>query len=167
MKRFALAGIGLLLGLATMAQAAYRDELTKHWKTSRDFTIAVAEAMPEDGYGFKPNPEEMSYGELMAHIAQANANAFARVTGGKAPVTKPDKMDKASVVKYLTDSFDYCLKTLGSLTDAQLDAMTGPEGRQLSGREVIWSYFTHTAHHRGQAEVYLRVKNIKPPQYRF
>jgi uncharacterized damage-inducible protein DinB len=27
--------------------------------------------------------------------------------------------------------------------------------------------FTHTAHTRGQAEVYLRVKGIKPPDYRF
>ena len=26
---------------------------------------------------------------------------------------------------------------------------------------------THTAHHRGQAEVYLRVKGIKPPAYTF
>jgi len=28
-------------------------------------------------------------------------------------------------------------------------------------------YFTHTAHHRAQAEVYLRVKGIKPPDYQF
>jgi uncharacterized damage-inducible protein DinB len=38
---------------------------------------------------------------------------------------------------------------------------------QILRRERLWSYFTHTAHHRGQAEVYPRVKNIKPPPYRF
>jgi uncharacterized damage-inducible protein DinB len=45
--------------------------------------------------------------------------------------------------------------------------MTGPDGHQMSGRERLWAYFTHTAHHRGQAEVYLRVNGIKPPDYRF
>jgi uncharacterized damage-inducible protein DinB len=37
----------------------------------------------------------------------------------------------------------------------------------MSGRERLWAYFTHTAHHRGQAEVYLRVNGIKPPDYQF
>ena len=32
---------------------------------------------------------------------------------------------------------------------------------------VLSSAFMDTAHHRGQAEVYLRVKNIKPPRYVF
>ena len=42
-----------------------------------------------------------------------------------------------------------------------------PEGRQATGIEVLCWAFTDTAHHRGQAEVYLRVKNIKPPKYVF
>jgi len=41
------------------------------------------------------------------------------------------------------------------------------EGRQATGIEVLCWAFTDTAHHRGQAEVYLRVKNIKPPRYVF
>jgi uncharacterized damage-inducible protein DinB len=49
----------------------------------------------------------------------------------------------------------------------QLDKIVGPPARNLTGYEWLWSYFTHTAHHRGQAEVYLRVKGIKPPTYVF
>jgi uncharacterized damage-inducible protein DinB len=30
---------------------------------------------------------------------------------------------------------------------------------------MVVAYFTHTAHHRAQAEVYLRVKGIQPPNY--
>jgi len=41
------------------------------------------------------------------------------------------------------------------------------DGRQASGLEILWWVFTDIAHHRGQAEVYLRVKNITPPHYRF
>ena len=36
-----------------------------------------------------------------------------------------------------------------------------------SKRELVLGMFTHTAHHRGQAEVYLRANGIKPPAYRF
>lgn len=148
-------------------QGNYLKELAKHWATSKQFTLDVANAMPAEHYGFKPNPEEMSYGELMVHIGQANAGRFAAIAGEKLPLTKPDKIDKDSAVKYLTESFDYCLKVLGNMKDADLEKMIGPEGRQMTAREVMWSYFTHTAHHRGQAEVYLRLKDIKPPAYRF
>ena len=48
------------------------------------------------------------------------------------------------------------------MTLEQLDKIVGPPARNLTGYEWLWSYFTHTAHHRGQAEVYLRVKGISP-----
>lgn len=169
MKKTALLTFGLACALPLMAaHNKWHEEAARHWQTSKEFTLAVANLMPAESYDFKPNPEEMGFGELMVHIAQANANNFAIVAETKSPLTKPTTMDKESVMKYLTDSFDFCLKTLDGLTDQQLDKMTGKEGPgQLSGRERLWSYFTHTAHHRGQAEVYLRVKNIKPPAYRF
>ena len=149
--------------------------MNKHWAVSRDFTLAVADAMPADQYGFRPNAEEMSFGQLMVHIAVANNAAFATVAGEKPPALPESlakwrdtpNIDKATAIKFMTDSFDYCLKKMSSLDTSVLEAESGPEGRKLIGYERIWSYFTHTAHHRGQAEVYLRVKNIKPPAYKF
>jgi len=146
----------------------------KHWQTSKEFTLAVAEAMPAADYNFKPNDEEMSFGKVMAHIALANNRAFATVSGLKAPET-PEKIaaaykdpkggvfDKESTIQFLRDSFDFCTKALAETTPEKFDATTGG----MTGRERLWAYFTHTAHHRGQAEVYLRMKNIKPPDYRF
>lgn len=149
----------------------------RHWQTSKEFTLAVAEAMPAADYNFKPNEEEMSFGKLMAHIAMANNNAFALVSGTKAPAA-PEKIvaaykdpkgvfEKDATIQFLRDSFDFCTKALDDVNAEKLDAMTGPAGREMTGRERLWAYFTHTAHHRGQAEVYLRVKNVKPPGYRF
>ena len=40
-----------------------------------------------------------------------------------------------------------------------------PDGR-LSGREVLLAMYIHVAHHRGQAETYLRNLGIRPPSYR-
>jgi uncharacterized damage-inducible protein DinB len=53
------------------------------------------------------------------------------------------------------------------MTSEKLDAQAGPENRRMTGFEWLWAYFTHTAHHRGQLEVYLRLKGIKPPDYEF
>ena len=56
----------------------------KHWQTSKDFTLAVAQAMPAADYNFKPNEEEMSFGKVITHIAINNVRAFAQVSGVKA-----------------------------------------------------------------------------------
>jgi hypothetical protein len=41
-----------------------------------------------------------------------------------------------------------------------------PDGR-LNGRELMLALYVHVAHRRGQQEVYLRIKGIKPPPYVF
>ena len=139
----------------------------KHWHVSKDFTLAVAETMPADSYDFKPNPQEMTFGELMIHIAQSNSEAFARVAATK-ELEPPSGKDKQTAIKFLADSFDKCAKDFAATTPEQLNKMFDiPDGGQATGLEVLWWAFTDTAHHRGQAEVYLRVKKITPPHYRF
>jgi|SRR5579864_5884311 len=167
----------LALALPAFAQTTVKDALVKHWKTSGEFTAAVANAMPADGYTFRPNPEEMSFGQLMAHIASVNLNACANASGMTKPALPPKiaewakdrkvEVDKEAAVQFLHDSFDFCNQAVASMTPERMDTVVGPPARNLTGYEWLWAYFTHTAHHRGQAEVYLRVKGIKPPDYKF
>jgi hypothetical protein len=168
--------LALVLALPAMAQTTLHDTLVKHWKTTEDFTIAVAQKMPADGYSFKPVPEELSFGQLMAQIAIANLNACKLASGMPGPAA-PEKLsaalkdekvnvDKESAVQFLTDTFEFCNKAVASMTPEKMDAVVGTS-RKMTGYEWLWSYFTHTAHHRGQAEVYLRVKGIVPPTYVF
>lgn len=168
----------LAIAIPAVAQSNQKDVLAKHWKTSGEFTIAVANAMPADGYTFRPTPEEMSFGELMAHIAVADRGACG-VASGLTPPALPDKIqawskdsgkvevDKATAVQYLTDTFAFCSKAIAEMPASRMDTVVGTPSRNLTGIEWLWSYFTHTAHHRGQAEVYLRLKGIKPPDYEF
>lgn len=168
----------LALAVPALAQTGVKEALAKHWKTSGEFTIAVANLMPGDSYGFRPNPEQMSFGQLMAHIAGVNLNACANASGLTRPELPPKiaewakdtqkiEVDKETAIAFLGDSFDFCNKAVAAMTPTRLDAIVGPPARNLTGFEWLWGYFTHTAHHRGQAEVYLRVKGIKPPEYRF
>ena len=59
-----------LIPLNAQAQAAA--EYARHFDALSRLSVAVAEAMPADQYGFKPHPESMNFGELMAHIATTN-----------------------------------------------------------------------------------------------
>jgi uncharacterized damage-inducible protein DinB len=77
------------------------------------------------------------------------------------------EIDKDTAIQFLTDSFDFCNTAVASMTPEKLDATVGPENRKMTGFEWLWAYFTHTSHHRGQLEVYLRMKGIKPPDYAF
>ena len=159
------------------AQTSLKDELIKHYKTSAEFTIAVANAMPAENYGFRPNPNEMSYGELMAHIGAyvflgCQAASGIRVPEFPAKITEwakaQDKVeiDKATALPFLAGAFAFCNKAIESMTPESLEKRPANAGN-LTGFEWLWQYFTHTAHHRGQAEVYLRLKGIKPPEYVF
>ena len=163
------------LALPALAQSTLHDALVKHWKATADFTMAVANAMPAADYGFKPVPAEMSFSAVLVQVAGANLNACSLASGMPRPTipanimeaVKTEKdLDKETVVKFLGDSFDFCNKAVASMTPEKLDAVVGTT-RKMTGFEWLWSYFTHTAHHRGQLEVYLRVKGIKPPDYTF
>jgi len=167
----------VLLATPAFAQTSLRDSMVKHWKTTEEFTLAVAQAMPADSYGFKPVPEELSFGQLMVQIAAANVGACA-IAGGMTPPPVPEHLaaalkdekvdvEKDAAMKFLTDTFEFCNKAVDSMTPEKMDAVVGRGTRKMTGYEWLWAYFTHTAHHRGQAEVYLRVKGIKPPDYRF
>jgi uncharacterized damage-inducible protein DinB len=164
--------------ISAPAQTTVKDALAKHWKASGEFTLAVADAMPADGYSFRPNPVEMSFGEVMAHIALANEGACANASGLPKPGLPAALTDwskaglkvdvpKDVAVAFMKESFAFCDKAVAAMTPERLDTVEGPPARNLTGFEWLWAYFTHTAHHRGQAEVYLRLKGIKPPDYQF
>jgi uncharacterized damage-inducible protein DinB len=164
-----LIAVCLAASLPALAQDPALGEMKKHWGTSKMFTLAVADAMPDADYAFKAAPEEMTFGEMVVHIATGNGYYCAGGPGSptKSPIVKPATINKASAMKVLAQSFDYCLEMAGGLKPEDLNMMMGPEGHQSSVRELLWSGFTHAAHHRAQLEVYLRLKHIKPPDYEF
>ena len=150
-------------------------EFVDDWKISKQFTLDVANAMPSEFYGFKPHPEEMTFGEQMAHIAVSNAFRFNQITGTTLPfpidLSKPFPSDKQAALKMLEQSFDYVIAVIPQITPEQLKRtwhIPSWKGRtDPDGRAMVLNMFVHTAHHRAQCEVYLRAKGIKPPDYTF
>ena len=139
-------------------------EYAKHFGALTQLSIAVAQAMPAEQYTFRPHPESMTFGQLISHIATTNYQ-FCAGLNDAAPPALPSSTEKDGVVKFLSDSFDYCSAVISNLTDEQLNkAHNSPDGR-LPGREILLAMYIHVAHHRGQAEIYLRDKSIRPPAY--
>jgi uncharacterized damage-inducible protein DinB len=158
---------GLLAQAVPVADDGFKAIFAKHWRVAQEFTLAVAEAMPADGYDFRTNPEQLSFGRLMTHIAAQNSDSCAAATRGT-PLPEPAATDKATAMRYLTETFEACSKALAALPPEQLGVEVYKfQGQPVLASEALWYTFTHMAHHRGQAEVYLRVKNIKPPAWRF
>ena len=140
-------------------------EYSWHLAALGQLSVAVAQAMPAEKYGFRPHPESMTFGELMAHIASTNYQ-FCSGLKDTNPPALPSPSDKDGISKFLADSFQYCSRIVNDLSDQELRAThNSPDGR-LSGREVLLAMYIHVAHHRGQAEIYLRDNGIKPPGYR-
>jgi len=140
-------------------------EYAKHFGALTKLSVEVAEAMPADKFGFRPHPESMSFGELMSHIATTNYQ-FAAGLKDSDPPALPSPATKVEIVKFLGDSFDYCSKIIPGLTAGELGSPhNSPDGRLL-GREILLALYVHVAHHRGQAEIYLRDNGIRPPSYR-
>src|SRR5579864_2360317 len=93
-----LAAAGAAAQTSKVSSVVDMSEFVKDWQISKQFTLDVANAMPADLYTFKPNPEEMTFGEQMVHIAMANGYRFNQITGIKTPFpldpSKPPASDK-------------------------------------------------------------------------
>ena len=156
-----LASVVFVFGESTPTAGEY----AKHFGALKSLTVAVAEAMPVDHWEFRPHPESMNFGALMSHIATTNYQFCAGLKD-----TEPPQLSKANdrdgVIKFLSDSFDYCSGVIDHLTEQQLAATHSTPDGKLTGRETLLAMYIHVAHHRGQAEIYLRDNEIKPPGYR-
>jgi uncharacterized damage-inducible protein DinB len=173
-RRNALGGL-VAAAAAVPLLRAQGDEVTDWvgwWERSKKYTLAIAEAMPADGYDYVPfkNGEGdagRSFGALMQHIGQAEGFYLGRL--GKtpaAPAAPRNDVTKATTVKYLTDVMDWSISIVKQLTPADLTKSFG-NGKQppMTGLDLLLNAMVHTGHTRGYSDMYLRNKGVKPPTY--
>lgn len=165
-QKMAVACIALA-GLPAFAQTDIKAVVLNHLKISRDFTLKVAEQMPEADYGFKLTPPQMSFGEQMTHLSQEQAGFLAPFSNDRPDPGKPASMSKKDVIVFVRKSFDNSIDKVSKLTPAQISkTYKGDEG-PMTGLELLMLLMDHTTHHRASAEMYLRAKGITPAEYQF
>jgi len=141
---------------------ALRDILPNRQKN----TIAAVEAMPADKFSYKPTPEQMTFGHLVAHMVEANYGLCSGAAAVPAPkveeVKDTDAKDK--LVAALKASFDFCASALSKMDDSKLGEMTaGMGGQQVSRARFALGIASNWADHYAEAAMYLRQNGILPP----
>jgi len=139
----------------------------KHLRTSEEFTVKVAEAMPESDYDFKLTPDQMTFGGQITHLTQAVLHYLAPLAADKPSASKPASTKKADVIAFVKASFDRSIDDVSKLSADDFNKGYKMGNRPMTGMELILGMFVHTAHHRSAAEMYLRAKGITPPTYEF
>jgi uncharacterized damage-inducible protein DinB len=157
----------LLANQPASAQVDIKAIVVKHLTTSRDFTLKVADQMPDADYGFKLTPPQMSFAEQMVHLASDQAGLLAPFMTEKPTPSKPASMSKKDVVTYVRQQFDQSIALVSKLTPAQIDRSYPGFGSPMTGLELLMFVLDHTTHHRASAEMYLRAKGIAPAEYQF
>ena len=179
MKRLAqLFSILALLFLSAPAFAQFtQKEMIAEWQRAKTYTKAYLDAMPEDGYTYKPTPEIRSFAQQMLHLADANY-LFASAASDKPNpmgVTLPKHdvdektiaQTKEATSKAVMDSYDFVISTLQNMTPEQLQQTTTFGSRGAITRSGLFGKgFEHQTHHRGQTTIYLRLKGVTPPPER-
>ena len=162
----------LTIAMASLAAPAFAQSdvqavIVKHLKTSREFTLKVAEQMPESSYDFKLTPPQMSFAGQLVHLSQALDEFLSPFFGDTATPAKPPSMSKKDVIAFARKSFDSSIEKVSKLTPAQLSKMYNSGEGTMSGLELLMLMLDHTTHHRASAEMYLRAKGITPTDYQF
>jgi len=170
MKRLSL--LFTLLTLTVASRPAFaqfsQSEMVGEWQRAKVYTKAYLDAMPEDGYSFKPTPEIRSFAEQMLHLAWTNYFLTSVGSGKPDPYEKTDYVDiaphtKEATTRAVMDSYDFVISALQGLTPGQLQETIKFAKQDITRFGMFGKAFEHQTHHRGQTTIYLSLKGITPP----
>jgi uncharacterized damage-inducible protein DinB len=137
--------------------------------------LALAKAIPEEKYSWRPGPGVRSFKEVFLHIVYGN-QLLLNVAGNspsREELVKQieqnakgeqDPATKEKIVGMLTESLSEVRKTLeGVRTTSALTRDIDFFGRPAPMGGVLATIDTHISEHLGQAIAYARVNGIVPP----
>jgi uncharacterized damage-inducible protein DinB len=145
-------------------------EIQNDWSRNNVMVYGLARAMPEDKYGFKPVPEEQSFGERVLHVAQVNVDLL-KGLGAKtpAPVINPKATSKVEAMDAVQKAGEYGIAVIKEFSDQQLMARVDSPwfmGPMATRQRILYFLMMHSQDTYGQLVVYVRLNGIVPPASR-
>ena len=154
------------------------ESLAADLKYEATLSRRVLEKIPADNYDWKPHEKSMSLCQLASHIAETpmwlgsmmgDVFDFATDMGDYKPFAAADQSE-------LLAAFDVNLANAVSLLEGKNDDFMAGVWKGVSGEKEIMAgprhkiarsiLIHHTAHHRGQLTVYMRLLDVPvPPTY--
>jgi uncharacterized damage-inducible protein DinB len=130
--------------------------------------VALAEAIPQEKYTWRPADGVRSISEVFLHISTANYTIPSLmgvpVPAGIDPKTyEKSTTDKAQIVAALNKSFDSAHAAIAAMTNADFAKALPKLGPDANEGDVVYILVTHAHEHMGQSIAYARVNGIVPP----
>jgi uncharacterized damage-inducible protein DinB len=152
------------------------DALLRDLAMAEQKLMALAEAIPEDKYGWRPAEGVRSVGEVLMHIAADNyflptaAGTAAPASTGIMPNDYPSvqayeqrSATKAEAMRAMRESFVHLRSSMERTPDAFLAQQLKIFGMELSGLDLWVLTTTHLHEHLGQLIAYARSNAVAPP----
>ncbi|MGI9627136.1 MAG: DinB family protein, partial [Longimicrobiales bacterium] len=143
-------------------------------ETAAEKMIALAEAMPEEAYAWRPSEGVRSVSEVYMHVAGTNY-WFPTVVGGEAPAGSGVTADyatvpplegvteKEAIVTALRTSFEFVIDFIRNAPADRLDDDINMFGQATTYRGVLIETSVHLHEHLGQSIAYARANGVAPP----
>jgi len=164
---------GVRLVASYQAVASIAGVVDEQVSNIENLVVGVAEAMPEEKYGFVPTNGEFtgvkSFADQLKHIADDNYGGYASAVGEKPPADSNAGhiTSKAEILTYLRGSFAMAHRAAATLTTENIvTPIPGQNGGSFTRLEVIVGEIGHANNHYGQLVEYLRMNGIIPPASR-
>ncbi|MDB5151477.1 MAG: DinB family protein [Mucilaginibacter sp.] len=159
--------ISSIYAVSAQSTDSLQIQLSREWVHSKAYALKLAALMPEKDYDFKPVPSEMSFTEQLLHLADNIKWLSSSYLSVSLPKEKKDlkHLTKPEVLQIVSDAYDIGLAAHKILSAAQLDEKVSFFAGPMTRRQILILMHDHQTHHLGQLIVYLRLKNITPPDY--
>jgi len=165
MNRIALGVfVAVMLGIPGLrAQNPLSDDVKGVYQPLKINILKAAEKMPESEYSFKPTPAVRTFGQLIAHVADAQMGICSIAKGEPRKGDAASKTTKSDLVAALKASNDFCDGVYNTITDADGATIMKGFGREKPKLSFLYFNVAHDNEMYGTISVYLRLKGIVPP----
>ena len=148
---------------ALSAENPYSSEAKDFYQPIKSNLLKAAQKMPESEYSFKPEGEGRTFGQLIAHAADAQVGICGIAKGEPKRGDAASKTTKADLIAALKASNDFCDAVYATMTDEAGTALVKTPFGDKSKLGVLNFNIAHDNETYGTIAVYLRLKGIVPP----
>jgi uncharacterized damage-inducible protein DinB len=165
-RLLSVVALSLSPAIALAQSAPVADAFKRNAENVAKNLVAAAEEMPADKYSFRPTPAQMSFAQVVLHLAQGNDYLCGAIGGTKAP--ERSKIDttatKEALLSRLRETFAFCDQALALLNDSKLAEQLPMFGGRTMTRAAVMTLTTGDwADHYSQSAIYLRLNGLLPP----
>ena len=137
------------------------------WRHVSGQLLALAEAIPEEKFTWRPAPGVRSTSEVFMHIALANFYLLS-VTGPKMPADMKEGLEKsvtskAEVISWLNRSLEAVKSAHLAVTPKDLQRKVHIYDRDATVDGMYLRILVHANEHMGQLIAYARMTGVAPP----